>query len=102
MSARYLIAPVALLLAGGIVGEVRRAPADPVTTTVTAAEQNATSTLDDQTELAVTVYNSDIALVRDVRTLSSRAARRICTSWTSRRRSIPRPCTSDRSPSRRA
>ena len=28
-----------------------------------------TSTLDDQTELAVTVYNSDIALVRDVRKL---------------------------------
>src|SRR3954452_13562400 len=27
------------------------------------------STLDDQTELAVTVYNSDIALVRDVRDL---------------------------------
>ncbi|HKW01533.1 MAG TPA: hypothetical protein VJN96_17030 [Vicinamibacterales bacterium] len=70
MSARYLIAPVALLLAGGIVGEVRRTPADPVTTTVTAAEQNATSTLDDQTELAVTVYNSDIALVRDVRALT--------------------------------
>src|SRR6476661_6102678 len=69
MSARYLIAPVALLLAGGIVGEVRRTPADPVTTTVTAAEQNATSTLDDQTDLAVTVYNSDIALVRDVRNL---------------------------------
>jgi hypothetical protein len=70
MSARYLIAPVALLLAGGIVGEVRRTPADPVTTTVTAAEQNATSTLDDQTDLAVTVYNSDIALVRDVRSLT--------------------------------
>ena len=70
MSARYLFAPVALLLAGGIVGDVRRAPADPVTTTVTAAEQNATSTLDDQTDLAVTVYNSDIALVRDVRALT--------------------------------
>src|SRR6476620_8425464 len=69
MSARYLIAPVALLLAGGIVGEVRRTPADPVTTTVTAAEQNATSTLDDQTDLAVTVYNSDLALVRDVRSI---------------------------------
>src|SRR5688572_833832 len=27
------------------------------------------TTLDDQVELAVTVYNSDIALVRDVRTL---------------------------------
>jgi len=29
-----------------------------------------TTTLDDQTELAVTVYNSNIALVRDVRTLA--------------------------------
>ena len=34
-----------------------------------AAQQAGTSTLDDQTELAVTVYNSDIALVRDVRNL---------------------------------
>ena len=34
-----------------------------------AAAQDATTTLDDQTELAVTVYNSDIALVRDVRSL---------------------------------
>src|SRR5213594_635716 len=28
-----------------------------------------TTTLDDQTELAITVYNSDLALVRDVRNL---------------------------------
>ncbi len=34
-----------------------------------AAAQDATTTLDDQTELAVTVYNSEIALVRDVRSL---------------------------------
>jgi hypothetical protein len=34
-----------------------------------AAQQAATTTLDDQTELAVTVYNSNIALVRDVRSL---------------------------------
>src|ERR1700736_964255 len=34
-----------------------------------AAAQDVTSTLDDQTELAVTVYNSDIALIRDVRSL---------------------------------
>jgi hypothetical protein len=34
-----------------------------------AAQQPGTSTLDDQTELSVTVYNSDIALVRDVRNL---------------------------------
>jgi len=34
------------------------------------AEQDQTTTLDDQAELAITVYNSDIALVRDVRNLS--------------------------------
>jgi hypothetical protein len=34
-----------------------------------AAGQPATSTLDDQNELALTVYNSDLALVRDVRTI---------------------------------
>ncbi len=34
-----------------------------------ASSQDATTTLDDQAELAVTVYNSDIALVRDVRSL---------------------------------
>src|SRR6185503_791729 len=38
-----------------------------------AAQQDAsTTTLDDQVELAVTVYNSDIALVRDVRNLQLR------------------------------
>ena len=34
-----------------------------------AAGQDQTTTLDDQAELAITVYNSDIALVRDVRNL---------------------------------
>src|SRR5204862_3080215 len=34
-----------------------------------APQETATTTLDDQTELALTVYNSDIALVRDVRNL---------------------------------
>ncbi len=36
---------------------------------VAAAGQNATTSLEDQTELSLTVYNSDIALVRDVRQL---------------------------------
>lgn len=40
----------------------------PTVSAQTAAAQNQT-TLDDQTELALTVYNSDIALVRDVRNL---------------------------------
>ena len=40
----------------------------PTVSAQTSAAQNQT-TLDDQTELALTVYNSDIALVRDVRNL---------------------------------
>ena len=35
-----------------------------------AAPQNGTTTLEDQTELALTVYNSNIALVRDVRNIT--------------------------------
>src|SRR5438552_16881184 len=35
-----------------------------------AAQDSATTTLDDQVELAVTVYNSNIALIRDVRNLT--------------------------------
>jgi hypothetical protein len=40
-----------------------------VTAAAPTAPAQGSSTLDDQTELAITVYNSDIALVRDVRTL---------------------------------
>ena len=36
---------------------------------IVAAAAQGTSTLDDQVDLAITVYNSDIALVRDVRNL---------------------------------
>src|ERR1700676_2441416 len=52
---------------------VARRPATnqlPVASLSQTARQGATTTLDDQTELAVTVYNSDIALVRDVRSLT--------------------------------
>ncbi len=35
----------------------------------TGGDQDLTTTLDDQSELAITVYNSDIALIRDVRNL---------------------------------
>src|SRR5258706_3463471 len=55
----------ALLIAAGAVGSHRTAP-------IAQAARNAghdASTLDDQVDLAVTVYNSDIALVRDVRDL---------------------------------
>ena len=44
-------------------------PAAPVASATPAAVQDQTTTLDDQSELALTVYNSDIALVRDVRQL---------------------------------
>ena len=52
----------AALLVATSIGVTARPAAQP------APQQNAsTTTLDDQAELAVTVYNSDLALVRDVR-----------------------------------
>jgi hypothetical protein len=55
---------VALTLAG------RTGQKTPMSTPVQAAAQEAvTSTLTDQNDLAITVYNSDLALVRDTRTL---------------------------------
>lgn len=68
MSARTWIG--ALVLTGGALAAH---PGDlGLSTTAVATQgpsQDVTTTLDDQTELAVTVYNSDIALVRDVRNL---------------------------------
>src|SRR5258706_12050146 len=65
MPAKIRIA--ALLLAVAAVAAVYKSAWAPV---VRAAGQvPATTTLDDQVELAVTVYNTDIALVRDVRNL---------------------------------
>ncbi len=64
MSARTIA--VALAFTASAVVWLAHAPA---TSVVSAAEQNGTTTLDDQVELAVTVYNSTIALVRDVRNL---------------------------------
>src|SRR5205823_2848622 len=66
MSNRSVFALVALGAIAAIVS-THHAVLSPV---VHAQSQQAgTTTLDDQTELAVTVYNSDIALVRDVRNL---------------------------------
>jgi hypothetical protein len=62
MSARFWFAPLILALA--IAALVHPAPSLKAQTQAVA-----TTTLDDQAELAVTVYNSDIALVRDVRNL---------------------------------
>ena len=57
----------AFVVAGGVL--VRPAFVSVPASAQPGATQDATTTLDDQTELAVTVYNSDIALVRDVRNL---------------------------------
>jgi hypothetical protein len=64
MSVRFSV--VALALVSGVLA----VPTDvPVTAAAPAAVQDGTTTVDDQVELAVTVYNSDLALIRDVRTL---------------------------------
>src|SRR5207247_4512835 len=62
-----------LLAAAAIIGLIpggagERYPAAP-TTVASATGQDLTTTLEDQSELALTVYNSDLALVRDVRAL---------------------------------
>ena len=65
MSARlWFLAPV-LAMAAAIPALVH----EPTVIAATPPPAQGTSTLDDQTELALTVYNSNIALVRDVRTL---------------------------------
>jgi hypothetical protein len=69
MSVRLASAPVVLFgvltVAFAAATPTRRA----ATRQTAVAVQPQTSTLNDQTELAVTVYNSNIALVRDVRAL---------------------------------
>jgi len=66
MSARLWFAP--LILALTAVAPFRAAPSRaPVQSA--GQDRVTTTTVDDQSELAVTVYNSDLALVRDVRNL---------------------------------
>src|SRR5689334_23773139 len=62
MSSRLLLVPLAIALTLGV-AYTSRAPVSAQA----APPAVATTTLDDQAELAVTVYNSDLALVRDVR-----------------------------------
>jgi hypothetical protein len=65
MNARiWLAAPLFALAVGAAHHASRAMAADPL-----AAGGQDTSTLDDQSELSLTVYNSDLALVRDVRAL---------------------------------
>ena len=75
MSARTVFA--AVMVAGAIV--LARPHTTPLSADASpsampidgsAAGQDQTTTLDDQQELSITVYNSDLALVRDVRNLS--------------------------------
>ena len=66
MDARIWLAAPLLALATGVA--LDHAPHTLAATPAAAGGQD-TSTLDDQRELALTVYNSDLALVRDVRSL---------------------------------
>src|SRR5882724_2248074 len=59
---------VGLLIAALIVSAALKPGSHPAAVSPQAGGQDR-STLDDQVDLAVTVYNSDIALVRDVREL---------------------------------
>ena len=96
MQTRIGLAFAAVLIAAAALTSQHVAPAAHAAP-VARGEGQDSSTLDDQVELAVTVYNSDIALVRDVRELQlPRGTLRLCSSWTSPRRSIRRPCTSAR------
>ena len=61
MSSRLLFAALLIPMSIGVSARPAAQPA--------AQPSASTSTLDDQAELAVTVYNSDLALVRDVRNI---------------------------------
>jgi hypothetical protein len=68
MKTRIGLAFAAVLIAAAALTSQRVAPAAQAAPVVGAGQGS--STLDDQVDLAVTVYNSDIALVRDVRELT--------------------------------
>jgi hypothetical protein len=65
MSARFWFASLVVALGASV--PFHHTVSSPVVRA--AAQDPTTTTLDDQAELAVTVYNSDLALVRDVRNL---------------------------------
>ena len=65
ISAAFVLAAVSLLTVAGTVATVRGAQAR--SDDAAAKGQPATTTEKDQTDLSVTVYNSNVALVRDVR-----------------------------------
>src|SRR5687768_7284769 len=63
MRARIVIVLLALAGAGGVVPATTRGDA------AATGDAPQSTTLADQADLAITVYNSDLALVRDVRNL---------------------------------
>jgi len=67
MNARLWLAAPVLALIGAVAPRLE--PATPVAAAAPQSGGQDTSTLDDQTELSLTVYNSDLALVRDVRSI---------------------------------
>src|SRR5687768_9344806 len=74
MAVRPLFTVPALALTGALAAQTINSGAlalgaQPLAAADAPAPPQDASTLDDQTELALTVYNSDLALVRDVRTL---------------------------------
>src|SRR5688572_15282372 len=67
MRAGIVTAAMAVAVSGVFFSRSTTATTPPETAAVPATQH--TTTLDDQAELAVTVYNSNLALVRDVRNL---------------------------------
>ena len=65
MAVRFWVALPAMALTGALAAHT----IDSGSLAAAPAPQQDVSTLEDQTELALTIYNSDLALVRDVRTL---------------------------------
>ncbi len=66
MNPRLWVAAAAILVAGVLAANHERAATNAAEQAVDGQD---VSTLDDQTELAITVYNSNLALVRDVRSI---------------------------------
>ena len=71
MSSRFLLAPLMLALTTAVSVRPAESPAPAPKAEPAQAPQNlpGTTTLDDQAELALTIYNSSLALVRDVRNI---------------------------------
>jgi hypothetical protein len=68
MSPRIWAVPVALLVLP-LIGASSSTPPPAAAPNQPPRSAQGTTTLDDQVELALTVYNSEIALVRDVRSI---------------------------------